>query len=160
MVDKFTGHWYPENPSLASGYRAIMVDNSHGIVDSLFEAPAGAAAITDIEDRAPDASITMWIDPGCVFVRNHTTDEELMVYEMPALRQQYSAGPTGAITSHRMSSALSAAMASAAASSARSPAPQFSMMSPFASFDKNGPISLTTAPLWQQSTTGPHSRSL
>mmetsp|Transcript_40415 Transcript_40415/g.108477 ORF Transcript_40415/g.108477 Transcript_40415/m.108477 type:complete len:282 (-) Transcript_40415:262-1107(-) len=64
LAHRCDGHWYPSDPSRASGLRSTMNDVT---VDPILVAAAEAASIADIGRRLPLAVV--WVNPGSVRAR-------------------------------------------------------------------------------------------
>eukprot|EP00037_Helgoeca_nana_P033038 m.416387 g.416387 ORF g.416387 m.416387 type:complete len:184 (-) comp29967_c0_seq1:204-755(-) len=70
MIDRWAGHWHPEDPEKGSGYRCITITD--GRLDPILrEACDQAGVAIDTLDTLPQ-DFALWTDPGSVSVRMGT----------------------------------------------------------------------------------------
>eukprot|EP00035_Acanthoeca_spectabilis_P009727 m.171640 g.171640 ORF g.171640 m.171640 type:complete len:175 (-) comp14818_c0_seq3:2071-2595(-) len=68
MLDRWTGHWHPDEPERGSAYRCISV--SGGRLDPLLRAACDKAGVdADSLCAVLPQDFTLWTDPGSVSVR-------------------------------------------------------------------------------------------
>jgi len=109
-VEKFEGHWFPENPQKGQAYRSITYDLSVK-PDPLLLAAAHDAQL-DIHTMFPNflENAVMWIDPGEVVVRtswsysHRGTEETLYPPELPKLTIPVTSLPPQKLTAQKQPS--------------------------------------------------------
>ncbi|KAJ1558189.1 hypothetical protein HK096_003070 [Nowakowskiella sp. JEL0078] len=80
LENRFSSHWFPENPSRGSGYRSITFFG--GKIDSLVMAAGNKAGISlSYLSRFYSADLVLWIDPSCVSYRISDYGYTHIIYE-------------------------------------------------------------------------------
>lgn len=73
LQERFTGHWYADNPVKGQAYRTILYDPDYAVVDGALEQAAtraGIDALHGVLAKALENGLRMWIDPAEVMVEN------------------------------------------------------------------------------------------
>ncbi|XP_061452650.1 protein BTG3-like [Rhineura floridana] len=131
LCERYTGHWYPENPTKGQAFRCIRINRQYAVDESILKACEECGI--NYADLALPREITVWIDPGDIGCRfgedNHhftVKDEEDSntgkATPEPETSDYHSASPTESLLSSEDEGtvkplAASAASLAAAASS-------------------------------------------
>ncbi|XP_048356827.1 protein BTG3-like [Sphaerodactylus townsendi] len=67
LCERFSEHWYPENPLKGQAYRCIRINKWHTVDDSLLKACTECGL--DYSELALPREVSIWIDPGEVCCR-------------------------------------------------------------------------------------------
>lgn len=67
LRERYSRHWYPENPAKGQAYRCIRINRRQQVDESLLRACAGCGL--EYSELALPRELSLWIDPGEVCCR-------------------------------------------------------------------------------------------
>jgi len=77
LEDKYTSHWYIEDPERGSAFRSIIHDNR--TVDHVLLEAASKSKIPNLKSRLP-ADVIMWVDPLQIQVQYSHSPRRHLIY--------------------------------------------------------------------------------
>lgn len=78
MIQKYTGHWYEDEPDRGHAFRSILFDRT---IDPILVSAASKVGI-NLKDRVK-VQFIMWVDPHCVKVQHKHSYSHSVVYQTP-----------------------------------------------------------------------------
>lgn len=77
LEDKYTSHWYIDDPERGSAFRSIIHDNR--TVDHVLLEAAAKAKIPNVKSRLP-SDVIMWVDPLQIQVQFSHSPRRQLIY--------------------------------------------------------------------------------